>query len=206
MECRGKSAVGLLSVHSNHGKRTNQPNSPGQESVRSSGCHVRGTCSFNPSTPPRVNGSIQPAPDGFTLRGKPRILLAEDEPTLRQLLIELLREDYELLVAPDGERAWEMAVQDIPPDIVLSDVEMPGLSGIELTRRLRAQDRTASVPIVLFSANNRLPTLLEGLAVGADDYLLKPFRPAELLARLRSRYQLCAMRRELFARQHGSIA
>ena len=79
------------------------------------------------------------------------------------------------------------------PDLVLSDLEMPGLGGIELTRRLRAQARTALVPIILFSANNRLPALLEGLAIGADDFMLKPFRPPELLARLRYRYQLCEM-------------
>ena len=92
-------------------------------------------------------------------------------------------------------------MQEQTPDLVLSDVEMPGLSGIELTRRLRALACTAAVPILLFSANNRLPTLLEGLEVGADDYLLKPFRPQELLARLRSRHQLCEMRREVTTRR-----
>lgn len=153
-----------------------------------------------PTETPRVSNPAQPPPDSCHPPPKPRLLLAEDEPTLRQLLTELLRAEYELQVAPNGERAWEMAVQGSPPDIVLSDVEMPGLSGIELTRRLRAQSCTAAVPIVLLSANNRLPTLLEGLEVGADDYLLKPFRPSELLARLRSRYQLCIMRRELFNR------
>ena len=124
----------------------------------------------------------------------------EDEPSLRQLLTEILHPDYDLLVAPDGERAWELAVQEETPDLVLSDVEMPGLGGIELTRRLRAMARTAMVPILLFSANNRLPTLLEGLEVGADDFLLKPFRPPELLARLRSRHRLCEMRREMVTR------
>ncbi len=151
-----------------------------------------------------MNGPAPAPPGNPSVRPKPRLLLAEDEPSLRELLTELLGADYELLVAPDGERAWELAVQAQPPDLVLLDVEMPGLSGIELTRRLRALAHTATVPILLFSANNRLPTLLEGLGVGADDYLLKPFRPAELLARLRSRFELCEMRREIFTRQHGS--
>ncbi len=142
-------------------------------------------------------------PDGSSPSPKPRLLLAEDEPALRQLLTELLHTEYELLVAPDGERAWELAAQATPPpDLVLSDVEMPGLDGIELTRRLRAQASTAVVPILLFSANNRLPAMLSSLEVGADDYLLKPFRPPELLARLRSRYQLCEMRRETITRQY----
>ncbi len=147
-----------------------------------------------------MNGSEPPSPDGSTSRRKPRLLLVEDEPSLRQLLVEMLRDEYELTVAPDGERAWELARQGASPDLVLSDVEMPGLSGIELTRRLRAQEGTAAVPILLFSANNRLPTLLEGLEVGADDFLLKPFRPVELLARLRSRHRLCEMRREILTR------
>ena len=148
-----------------------------------------------------MNDSAPSPHDGSEPRCKPRLLLVEDEPSLRQLLAELLRADYEVLAAPDGERAWELALGGPTLDLVLSDVEMPGLSGIELTRRLRAQASTAAVPIVLVSANNRLATLLAGLEVGADDFLLKPFRPPELLARLRNRYQLCEMRREMLMRR-----
>lgn len=88
---------------------------------------------------------------------------------------------------------------------MLSDVEMIGLDDIELTRRLRAQVHTATVPIVLFSASNRLPTLLEGLEASADDFLLKPSRPPELLARIKSRHRFCEMRRESISRQRASI-
>ena len=144
-----------------------------------------------------MNGPIHPPPDGPSDGLKPRLLLAEDELSLRQLLVEILRAEYELLVAPDGERAWELAVQGPAPDLMLSDVEMPGLNGIELTRRLRAQAHTAMVPIVLLSANNRLSAVLAGLEAGADDFLLKPFRPPDLLARLRSRHRLCEMRRKV---------
>ncbi len=158
---------------------------------------------MTPDSPP-TDGVTGPDPspaDDAGPRPRPRLLLAEDEASLRHLLVELLRPDYELLVAPDGERAWEMARREPPPDLVLADVEMPGMDGIELTRRLRALTGTATVPILLFSANNRLPALLAGLEVGADDFLLKPFRPQELLARLRCRYQLCEMRRGIIARQ-----
>ena len=158
-----------------------------------------------PDPPPatRVKDPGTAPPHGSHRRPRLRLLLAEDEPSLRQLLAELLHADYELLLAPDGERAWEIVVGERPPDLVLSDVEMPGVDGIELTRRLRALARTATVPILLISANNRLPILLEGLEVGADDFLLKPFRPQELLARLRSRYQLCEMRREAICRRYA---
>lgn len=160
---------------------------------------------FLSQSSPLVSAPVHPSPDRSGNQSKPRLLLVENEPSLRQLLTELLRAEYELVVAPDGERAWELAIQELPPDLVLSDVKMPGMSGIELTRRLRAQERTATVPILLFSADNRLPTLLDGLEAGADDFLHKPFRPPELLARLRSRYQLCEMRRKVISRQHASF-
>lgn len=146
-----------------------------------------------------MNGPVDPTLDGHSLPAKPRLLLAEDDPALRQLLGEMLHDEYDLTVAPDGERAWE-AARSAQFDLVISDVEMPGLDGIELTRRLRAQFHTAAVPILLLSANNRPTIILQALEANADDFLLKPFRPQELLARTRHRLRLCEMRRELLAR------
>ena len=143
--------------------------------------------------------AISSATDPFPV--KPRLLLADDEPALRQVLGEMLEAEYDLTVAPDGERAWEVA-RGRDFDLVLSDVEMPGMDGIELTRRLRAQASTAAVPILLLSANNWPAIVLQALEAGADDFLLKPFRPQELLARVRHRLRLCVMRRELLLTGH----
>ena len=145
-----------------------------------------------------MNGPVDPPPDGQRSLAKPRLLLVEDNPALRQLLGEMLEEEYDLTMAPDGERAWETA-RAARFDLVISDVEMSGLDSIELTRRLRAQMHTAAGPILLRSANNRPAVAFQALEADADDLLLKPFHPHELLARTRHRLRLYEMRRALFA-------
>ena len=126
---------------------------------------------------------------------KPRLLLAEDDPAMSHFLREVLWTEYEVEAGTDGAWACESAWRE-RPDVVLSNVRMPVVDGIELTRRLRADARTAVVPIVLLSACNRLQTAIEALDAGADDFLLKPFRLPELLARLRSNCRLAALRSE----------
>ena len=143
-----------------------------------------------------MNDLVKPLPADGSPHGKPRLLVVEDGAYLRQLLGEILHPDYEVVLTVDGEQAWQRA-QAEPFDLVLSDVEMPNLDGIELTRRLRALARTASVPIFLLSANNKLATLLRGFEAGADDFVLKPFRLEELLTRVRCRHRLCEMRRRM---------
>ena len=125
----------------------------------------------------------------------------EDEPSLCVLLDELLRSEYRVTVVADGERAGE-SVQRQMPDLMLADVRLrhAGLNGMALTQRLRAQERTAGLLIVLLTGCNKPETLLRGFAAGADDFLLKPFRPQELLARLRAHRQLIAMRRDIAVR------
>ena len=128
-----------------------------------------------------MNGSPAPLTGGFPAHPRPRLLLAEDEPSTREFLHEVLLAHYCVTVALDGAQAMDAARRE-PPDLVLSNVVMPVVDGIELTRWLRANPSTSMVPIILLSANNLADTVRRGMETGANDYLLKPFRPKELLA------------------------
>ena len=137
--------------------------------------------------------------------GKLRLLLAEDEPSHGNFLHEVLAEEYAVELATDGEQAWAAAQRRVP-DIVLTDVQMPGLDGLGLLRRLRGEERTAGVPVILMTANNQKQLLLEALEAGLDDFLLKPFLPLELFARLRCQRRMIELRQtatEQIARQEA---
>ena len=115
-----------------------------------------------------------------------RLLVVEDDDDLREVLVESLRrEGYEVLTAADGERALEVVDQE-QPDLVCLDVMMPGLDGIEVCRRLRADPRFEDLPILMLTAKADEADAVLGLGVGADDYVTKPARPKELQARVRA--------------------
>ena len=112
---------------------------------------------------------------------KPRLLVAEDDPVLRDFLYDLLASFYEVEAAADGEAAWT-ALQRTVPALLLTDLQMPALDGVGLVRRVRARQRFTALPIVILTANHEKSLLLSALAAGADDFLLKPFSCTELLA------------------------
>jgi two-component system, OmpR family, phosphate regulon response regulator PhoB len=115
---------------------------------------------------------------------KGRILLVEDDAALAELLIyHFTREDFEVQRTPDGEEAMLLA-QESPPDLVLLDWMIEGLSGIEVCRRLRRMPGTANVPIIMLTARGEEADRVRGLETGADDYVTKPFSPRELVARV----------------------
>jgi len=119
------------------------------------------------------------APSGGT------ILVVDDDPFIARLLeIELRAAGYEVRVANDGARALELAREDCP-ELVLADVMMPNMDGFELTRQLRQDSRTSAVSVIMLTARGLSADKLEGFAVGADDYIVKPFDTPELLARIR---------------------
>jgi PAS domain S-box-containing protein len=131
-----------------------------------------------------------PQPDD----GMVRVLVADDNADMRDYLTRLLRNDgYHVDAVLDGVAALE-AVRTDPPDIVISDVMMPRLDGLALVAELRADRRTASVPVLLLSARAGQEASISGLRAGADDYLVKPFAAAELLARVRANVNLARLR------------
>lgn len=112
-----------------------------------------------------------------------RILLADDNADMREYVKRLLGERYEVVTAENGYQALDAAIAQ-PPDLILSDVMMPGLDGFGLLQELRERPETRTIPIVLLSARAGEESRVEGLGAGADDYLIKPFTARELQARV----------------------
>ncbi len=131
--------------------------------------------------PSEIVGSKEAVANGRSY--KPLVLVAEDHPDLRTYLKQCLSETYEVITAKNGQEAWQFA-QERLPDIVLSDLMMPDLNGIELTRNLKSNKQTCHIPVLLLTAKSDQDSVNEGLAAGADDYISKPFNSDELLLRL----------------------
>jgi signal transduction histidine kinase len=120
------------------------------------------------------------------------VLVAEDDPRLSDAIATLLSHEYRVVLAGDGLTALRMAQQHMP-DILVSDVGMPGMDGLELTRRFRELPGNRLAPVVLLTAFANLSDRLQGFGAGAIDYVVKPFEPSELLARIRSQLELRAL-------------
>jgi PAS domain S-box-containing protein len=133
---------------------------------------------------------------------RPHVLVVDDNADMRQYLGRLLSGAYEVEEAHGGEAALA-AVREQPPDLVLADVMMPGLDGFGLLRELRSDSRTRTVPVVLLSARAGEESRVEGLAAGADDYLVKPFSARELLARVGAHLEMARVRREAARRENA---
>ena len=125
--------------------------------------------------------------------GRPRILVAEDNADLRRYLGDVLGEDYDIELVADGLAAVA-AIRRRAPDLVVADVMMPGRDGYELVRDLRADPELAGIPVLLLSARAGASETSAGLAVGADDYLSKPFSVVELRARVASNLERAGAR------------
>ncbi|CAM5323396.1 histidine kinase OS=Streptomyces cyaneofuscatus OX=66883 GN=G3I52_03160 PE=4 SV=1 [Streptomyces cyaneofuscatus] len=143
--------------------------------------------------PHRVPQAVGEAP-ATRLSAQARVLIADDNADMREYLSRLLRgAGYQVHAVDDGQQALE-AIRAGAPDLVVSDVMMPRLNGLSLVRALRTDSRTASVPVVLLSARAGQEASIEGLRSGADDYLVKPFAAAELLARVEANVKLARLR------------
>jgi two-component system, OmpR family, phosphate regulon response regulator PhoB len=114
------------------------------------------------------------------------ILVVEDEPAIQSLIeVNLRRAGYDVLLAGDAEVAQKL-INEVLPALVLLDWMLPGASGVELARRLRADPRTRDLPIIMVTARSEERDKVEGLEVGSDDYITKPFSPREMVARVRA--------------------
>ncbi len=112
------------------------------------------------------------------------ILLVEDETHVASLILRSLSEEgYEVSLAPDGNIGWDMATKN-PFDLIILDIMLPGINGLELCRKIRAAGYT--MPVLMLTALGTTQNIVAGLDSGADDYLVKPYKLAELLARVRS--------------------
>src|SRR5881227_333515 len=115
---------------------------------------------------------------------KARVLVVDDDPALAEMLTIVLRgEGFDTAVVADGSRALP-ALRELKPDLVLLDLMLPGMNGIDVCKAIRAE---SGVPIVMLTAKSDTVDIVLGLESGADDYVVKPFKPKELVARVRAR-------------------
>jgi signal transduction histidine kinase len=124
------------------------------------------------------------------------ILLAEDDPSLRDHTATLLSEIYRVITAPDGVSALALA-KDHSPDLLITDVQMPGMDGIELTKRFRALPNNRMAPVLILTTFDAVCDKLAGFDAGAIDHISKPFEPEELRARVRSQLAIRALALQL---------
>ena len=126
---------------------------------------------------------VKPVPFQGAMHSRPHILVVDDEPQITRVLrTSLNAQGYDIRVANDGETALEI-VKDFAPDLVITDLAMPNMDGVELCRQLR---KISQVPILVLSVRGDERSKIEALDSGADDYITKPFSTGELLARIRA--------------------
>ncbi|MDR2810169.1 MAG: response regulator [Tannerellaceae bacterium] len=130
----------------------------------------------------------------------PKLLIVEDNKELRDLLTSRLKNNYHILQAEDGEEGLKIALKEIP-DMILSDVMMPRMDGIEMSKHLKGDIRTSHIPIILLTAKTGDESKLQGLTAGADDYISKPFNQEILQIKIRNLVEMRKRNQALFEEQ-----
>lgn len=147
-----------------------------------------------------INPAMIPEANTDELPQKATILVIDDERTLRQTVRAVLHfAGYEVLDAPDGLTGIKVA-EEAQPDLIISDVLMPGMNGFDLLKTLRQNPATAAIPVVLVTALSEHDSMRQGMTLGADDYLMKPFRPEDLLEAVKVRLE----RQAVLAEKHDT--
>jgi DNA-binding response OmpR family regulator len=138
--------------------------------------------------------------------GKTSILIVDDVPKNIQVLVNILREkDYKISVALDGRKALEM-VDIFLPDLILLDIVMPQPDGFQVCKELKASPKTKDIPIIFLSAKTETGHIVNGFDLGAADYVTKPFKKAELLARINTQLELKKAREEIIRLEQKNAA
>lgn len=122
----------------------------------------------------------------------PRLLLVEDNREMQTYLASLLRRQYNVLIASDGLEGLELVGRQLP-DIVLSDVSMPRMTGFQMCQKIKTTPKTQNIPVILLTAKHTPEAAVEGFSAGADDFVVKPFSPQELLARIEGQVRIRAL-------------
>jgi DNA-binding response OmpR family regulator/signal transduction histidine kinase len=182
------------------GENPSQITSSVKDSTNSS--HVEFPQHETGSVPPLI-----PISDGdLTNDPMPLLIIAEDNDEMRNYILNEFKSKYRIIAVPDGNAAYEKVIHEIP-DVIISDVMMPGMDGIELCRRLKTDERTCHIPIVLLTAKTSDENMLAGLENGADDYIPKPFNISILKARVANLYQSRLVMRQKFIKEpEASVA
>ncbi|SFC15825.1 diguanylate cyclase [Pseudoalteromonas denitrificans] len=124
------------------------------------------------------------------MTSKPIILIVDDSPTNIQLLAACVKDDYQLKVAKSGEQCLKLVSQTPKPDLILLDVEMPGMNGYQVCKILKSDDLTKSIPVIFVTGRQGDDDEEQGLKLGAVDYITKPIRPAIVIARVKTHITL----------------
>lgn len=158
----------------------------------------------NDQKPPEIEISFHNSPssestsDGDSENGKSStVLVVEDDPDMRAFIADALRTEYDLLVAENGKEGLALALKKLP-DMIISDVMMPEMDGIEMCEKLKDDVRTSHIPIVLLTAKTGIENKMDGISQGADDYIEKPFRLDFLLLRVKKLIEQRVSLREAF--------
>lgn len=138
-----------------------------------------------------------PADDALPPIRKHTVLVVDDTPDNIDQLCALLEQDYHVKVATQGERALQIVLSDTPPDLILLDVLMPGISGFEVCRQIKSHPERCHIPILFVSSLEQWSDEAFGLSLGAADYIIKPFRPPIVLARVQTHLALFDQTQEL---------